>query len=612
MPRQGAEEKRSLETAEAARETEWQQPSFIGELFMGRLRTDLIFPYPEQDAADRRAGDEVLAKVEAFLREHVDADRIDREKQIPEEVIDGLRKLGLFGIKIPKEYGGLGLSQTNYNRIVQLVSSHCASTAVLLSAHQSIGVPQPLKLFGSDEQKARYLPRLAAGAISAFALTEPGVGSDPSKMTTTATLVEDGVAYLINGEKLWISNGPIAELLVVMARTNDPQVERPEITAFIVESATDGFSVAHRCDFMGLKGIQNGLLRFENVRVPRENVIGGIGGGLRLALRTVNTGRLTLPAACGGAMKQVLAMVEGWANERRQWGAPVGHHEAVAAKVARLAADLYAVESVTWLSSALADAAETDIRLEAAMAKLFCSEALWRAVDAGVQIRGGRGYETADSLAGRGEPPLPMERVLRDARINLIIEGTSEIMRLFIAREALDPHMRIAGASATSDRVNWFAAAKFYTKWYPTMWLLRPGRKSAAASGRLVRHMNFVERSARRLARDLFHMMLRHRQGLQRRQLVLGRLVDCGAELFAMSAVIARASTPLAPAGAEELADLFCRQARRRLRELHRSVYRNDDRADYKLARRVLDGGFPWLQDNIVSAWRDREGEGRE
>ena len=197
---------------------------------------------------------------------------------------------------------------------------------------------------------------------------------------------------------------------------------------------------------------------------------------------------------------------------------------------------------------------------------------------------------------------------MRDARINLIIEGTSEIMRLFIAREALDPHMRIAGASATSERINWFAAAKFYAKWYPALWLLRPGRQSAVASGRLVRHLNFVERAARRLARDLFHMMVRHRQGLQRRQLVLGRLVDSGAELFAMSAVIARASTPLAPAGAEELADLFCRQARRRLRALHRAIYRNDDRADYKLARRVLDGGFPWLQDNIVSAWRGRGG----
>ena len=392
MARQGVEEKRSLETAEAARETEWRQPSFVGELFMGRLRTDLVFPFPVQEAADRCAGDEVLARVEAFLRDKVDADRIDREKLIPDEVIAGLRELGLFGIKIPKEYGGLGLSQTNYNRIIQLVTSHCASTAVMLSAHQSIGVPQPLKLFGSEEQKARYLPRLAAGAISAFALTEPGVGSDPSKMTTVATLAEDGEAYLINGEKLWITNGPIAELLVVMARTNDPKEERPEITAFIVESASEGFSVVHRCDFMGLKGIQNGLLRFENVRVPRENVLGEIGGGLRLALRTLNTGRLTLPAACGGAMKQILAMVEGWANERSQWGAPVGHHEAVAAKIARLAADLYAVESVTWLSSALADRATTDIRLEAALAKLFCTEALWRGVDAGVQIRGGRGY----------------------------------------------------------------------------------------------------------------------------------------------------------------------------------------------------------------------------
>ncbi len=512
----------------------------------------------------------------------------------------------MFGIKIAKEYGGLGMSQINYNRIVQLVASHCASTAVLLSAHQSIGVPQPLKLFGTDEQKQKYLPRLAAGAISAFALTEPGVGSDPSKMTTTATPVEDGAAWLINGEKLWISNGPIAEIMVVMARTNDPQAERPEITAFIVEADTPGFSTLHRCDFMGLKGLQNGLLKFENVRVPKENIIEGLGRGLKLALQTLNTGRLTLPAASGGAMKQVLAMATQWANERKQWGAPVGHHEAVAHKLATMAAETFAVESITWLTSALADRHQVDIRLEAAMAKLFCTEALWRCVDAGVQVRGGRGYETADSLAGRGEPAMPMERLMRDARINLIIEGTSEIMRLFIAREALDPHLKIAGASATSDKVDLLGAAKFYATWYPKLWLPRFGLSGDVEVPRRLRgHLRFLERGTRRLARDLFHMMMLHRQGLQRRQMVLGRLVDTGAELFAIVASLSRAASRGAPVGAVQLADLFCRQARRRIAALHRGVYANDDARAYKTARAVLDDQFPWLtRENIISSWR--------
>lgn len=604
MSAQKAEEKRSLEVAEEAREKEWHKPSFVSELFMGKLRPELVFPFPEQDAADRQAGDEVLAKVKAFLASHVDADRIDREKEIPAEVIDGLRKLGLFGIKIPKEYGGLGFSQVNYNRIIELVASHCASTAVMLSAHQSIGVPQPLKLFGTAKQKEKYLPRLAAGAISAFALTEPGVGSDPSKMATTAVQTEDGQAYLINGHKLWITNGPIAELLIVMARTNDPQAERPEITAFVVEGNSSGLSTEHRCDFMGLKGIQNGLLKFDNVRVPAENIVTERGGGLRLALRTLNTGRLTLPAACSAVIKQTLAMSRAWAIERVQWGAPVGRHEAVAAKIADLAADLYAVESLTWLTSAMADREDIDIRLEAAMAKLYCTEAMWRAVDAGVQIRGGRGYETADSLGARGEVPMPIERMLRDARINLIIEGTSEIMRLFIAREALDPHLRIAGASATSNKLDLVGAARFYAFWYPKLWLPRLGAPGGLnLSGPLAGHLRYIERATRRLARDLFHMMARHQQGLQRKQMVLGRLVDSGAEIFAMAAVLARAHSS-ANRKDEQLADLFCRKARRRLATLHRAVYCNDDAFSYMTARQLLEGEFAGLEDNILTTWK--------
>ena len=433
----------------------------------------------------------------------------------------------------------------------------------------------------------------------------PGWDSDPSSMRTTAFPTEDGEAYLINGQKLWTTNGPVADLLVVMARTNDPKEERPEITAFIVEGSSPGLTVEHRCDFMGLKGIQNGLLSFKDVRVPKENMLTEKGGGLRLALRTLNTGRLTLPGACGGAIKQALAMAAQWANEREQWGAPVGHHEAVAHKIGTIAADLYAVESLTWLTSAMADRKETDIRLEAAMAKLFSTETLWRSVDAALQVRGGRGYETADSLKGRGELPVPMERAMRDARINLIIEGTSEIMRLFIAREALDPHMRIAGISASSGKMDLMGSAKFYSRWYPKLWLPRfkPAEGLSLAKG-LRGHLRFVEAATRRLARDLFHMMGRYRQGLQRKQMVLARLVDAGAELFAMSAVLSRASSPGAQAGAERLADLFCRQARRRVRDMHRAVYLNDDEVTYKRAREVLDGKYPWVEENILSTWR--------
>jgi hypothetical protein len=604
MSRKNTEEQRSLETAEAAREAEWTAPSFVGELFMGRLQADMIFPFPEQDPDDRKLGDALLKKVKTFLAKEVDADAIDRNKEIPDKVIEGFRKLGLFGIKLPKEYGGLGMSQINYNRIIELIASHCASSAVLLSAHQSIGVPQPLKQFGTDEQKKKYLPRLAGGEISAFALTEPGVGSDPSSLQTTATRSEDGSSWLINGEKLWITNGPIADQLIVMARTNDPAETRPEITAFLVEGDSPGLSTLHRCDFMGLKGVQNGLLKFDNVRVPHENIVTEQGGGLRLALQTLNTGRLTLPAAACGTMKQALRMARQWSLERVQWGAPVGHHEAVANKIATIAADIFAVESLTWLTSAMADQGTVDIRLEAAMAKLYSSEALWRSVDAALQIRGGRGYETADSLRGRGEHPMPMERLLRDARINMIIEGTSEIMRLFIAREALDPHLKAAGASATSGKANYLKAARFYVGWYPRLWFpFTSSLNNIKIEEPLEKHLRFVARNTLKLARDLFHMLMRYRQGLQKKQIVLGRMVDFGTELFTMTAVISRATSKKAPEGSERLADLFCHQARRRIAGLHRGIYCNDDKLAYAVAREVLDDRFPDLHNNIISTW---------
>jgi len=306
--KENAEKAKSLDVAEDAREQTWKNPSFVGELFGGKIRWDLIFPFPEQSPEDKKIGDEFVAKLEAFLRAKVDADAIDRNSLIPDEVMKGLAELGCFGMKIPKEYGGLGLSQINYNRAVALVASHCGSTAVLLSAHQSIGVPQPLKLFGTPEQKKKYLPMFSKGAVSAFALTEPEVGSDPAKMGTTATPVEDGKYYLINGEKLWCTNGNIADILVVIK--TPPLVvngkEKTQITAFIVEKGMPGFEVAHRCSFMGLKGIQNGLIRFKNVKVPRENIIWGLGQGLKLALITLNTGRLTVPAACTAMAKKSL------------------------------------------------------------------------------------------------------------------------------------------------------------------------------------------------------------------------------------------------------------------------------------------------------------------
>jgi alkylation response protein AidB-like acyl-CoA dehydrogenase len=607
-----ASEKEARDVAEAARESEWSGPSFVRELFLGRFRLDLIHPHPAEDPEETRRARPFLAKLEEFLR-RVDSDMIDRTGEIPEEYVQELRDMGAFGIKIPTEYGGLGLSYTSYVKAMALVTSKDGSLTALLSAHQSIGLPQPLKLFGSDEQKAKYFPRLAKGAISAFALTEVDAGSDPANMHASAAPSDDGKYFVLNGEKLWCTNGTRAELFVVMARTPDAVVngtQRKQITAFIVEADWPGVEVVHRCRFMGLKAIENGVIRFTNVRVPRENIIWGEGKGLKLALITLNTGRLTLPASAAGGAKALLQASRTWAQERVQWGAPIGKHEAVAEKIGMMAANTFAMEAISGLTVGLAEHGHYDIRLEAAVAKMYNTEHGWRIVDDALQIRGGRGYETADSLRARGERPIPIERAMRDSRINLIFEGSSEIMRLFIAREAVDHHFKTAFAlvdkgSTKSERTAALGRVmRFYPTWYPARWIGKgqvPG--SFAEFGSLAGHMRYAERHARKLGRAIFHAMVRFGPKLERRQLVLFRAVDIGAELFAMAAACVRANMLKQQGGheAEALADLFCRAAEQRIDRLFENFYGKYDTEMYKIAQQVLRGEHAWLETGIIS-----------
>jgi len=593
-------EKQARQVAEAARESEWRKPSFGKELFLGRFRLHLIDPWPA--AEPRPDADEYLAKLEAYVRSEVDGARIEREARIPDEVFHGLAQLGAFGMKIDKEYGGLGLSNLHYCKALTLVGSVNPAVSALLSAHQSIGVPQPLKLFGTPAQKKAFLPRLAAGEVSAFLLTEPDVGSDPARLGTVAEPVEGG--YRLNGVKLWATNGTVATLLVVMARVPDKG-----ITAFVVEGDAPGITVERRNEFLGLRGLENSVTRFHDVFVPEENVIGRLGKGLKVALMTLNTGRLSLPAMCVGAGKWSLNIAREWSAKRVQWGRPVGRHEAVAKKIAFIAATTYAMESMLDLCCVIADDDRNDIRIEAALVKLFASEMAWQVADELIQIRGGRGYEKAESLAARGERAVEAEQILRDLRINRIFEGSTEIMHLLIAREAVDAHLAVAGDIIDPDaglgrkaRAGARAGA-FYARWLPT---LAVGRGQVPTGygefGPLAAHLRYVERASRKLARSTFYAMSRWQGKLERKQGFLGRIVDIGAELFAMSAVCvrARAERPDRPEGVE-LADLFCQQARLRAEALFAALWDNTDSLDVKVARRVLDGRYAFVEEGVVT-----------
>ena len=601
-------ERTSREVAESARETEWNRPSFAKGLYLGRCDISLIHPQPASFSTENDDGEEFLRRLTSLL-ERLDGQVIERDSRIPDEYLRDLTALGVFGIKIPREYGGLGLSLTYYGRALMLLTSVHPSLGALVSAHQSIGVPEPVRMFGTPEQKQDYLPRCASGAISAFLLTEPDVGSDPARMSATATRNDDDGTYILNGSKLWTTNGVIAELVVVMAKVPPHSGGPGGISAFVVEADAPGITVTHRNAFMGLRGIENGVTRFNNVLIPVANRLGKEGQGLKIALTTLNTGRLSIPANCAGSGKWSLKIAREWSNARVQWGRPIGRHEAVAQKISFIAATAFALESVFELSAALADSGQKDVRIEAALAKLWSSEMACRIADELVQVRGGRGYETAASLKARGERAVPAEQQLRDLRINRIFEGSSEIMHLLIAREAVDAHLAAAGDLASSDadfRAKAKAAAGasgFYAGWLPHL-VAGPGLSPRSYSdfGLLARHVRYVERASRRLARHTFLGMARWQAKLEHRQVFLGRIVDIGAELFAMAATCSHAKH-LEGQGRREAGDLaeaFCGQARLRVEQLFTDLWRNTDSADYKLARSVLDGRHSWLEEGIL------------
>jgi alkylation response protein AidB-like acyl-CoA dehydrogenase len=604
----------AMELAEDSRQADWEFPSFTAELYKGNFRWDLMHPFPAQSAEDKKIGDDYLEKLKTVCVNDIDPEMIDQNRKMPDESLKALTDIGAFGMKIDTKYDGLGFSMTNYARALTYLGSYCQTSVTWVSAHQSIGVPQPLKIFGTEEQKQKFLPRLAKGEISAFALTEPDVGSDPAKMSTTAEPTEDGEHYIINGEKLWITNGTAASIIVVMAKTPPKVVngrEIPQISAFIVESNMPGYSIEKHCEFMGLNGIANGVLAFKDVKVPKDYMIGKPGEGLKIALTTLNTGRLGLPAASVGGAKLALKEIRKWVNDRVQWGVPIGKHQSIAKKISNAAADTFAMEAIVYLSAAFADHGQKDIRLEAAIAKYFCTEKAWSMTDELIQVRGGRGYETAKSLHNRGDRPFPIERMLRDARIGRIFEGSSEVMHLIIAREAMDMHFKLVmpilmpKPGQKEGKLSLaLKAAKFYAGWLPKLFI--PSGQSFNVkhlNAANQDHLSYVERVSRKMARKMFFTMGKYKQKLETEQLILANFVDVGVDIFAMAATLSYAESKLAEnpndTSPQELADLFCKNARQRIAANFEAVGNNHNSDFDKVGSRYMEGAYEWLEKGV-------------
>lgn len=544
-------EKKQMAQAEEILFSGPEKEGFCKDLFFGKFRDESIMPYPELPASAKKLGDEVLDRVRKFCDAEIDADWIDRNALIPDDVVRGLGDIGVLGMTIKPEYGGLGMSQQNYCRVMEVIGGHCASTAVFVNAHHSIGL-RALELFGTDAQKERWMKPLANGEqTAAFALTEPEAGSDAANVRTRAEPTEDGEHYVLNGEKRWITNGGIADVLTVMARTPDPAEPDGKITAFLVTPDMPGFEVVEqRMEKCGIRGTATGRLKFNGVRVPKENILGPLGKGLRVALTVLDFGRTTFGASCTGAAKYSLERMIHRANTRIQFGKNLGRFELVQKMIAEAAADTYAMESATYHSAALIDSGADDYMMETAMLKVFASERLWQIVNDCLQIWGGAGFFTDQ----------PFERMMRDARLNMIGEGANDVLRCFIASVGL---RHLGKDMETVTRKPWTAFKLI--------------RKPPAVPIKHEHLRYFGRQLGRQIGRFAWTtelVLVKHREGIINRQFIQARIGDIATELFVASCVYSRLSALMVNGTIDELdkmkeyrtGTLYLRMARRRNR----------------------------------------------
>jgi acyl-CoA dehydrogenase family member 9 len=547
-------------------------------MFEGRFVADWVFPYPQLPKSQRQEVEQAVADLERFCDEHLDPERIDREADIPREVIDGLAHLGVLGMTAPASFGGRGFSQMGYCRLLELIGSRCSSTAIFVNAHHSIGM-RALLLFGTSEQKQKWLPDLVSGRkLAAFALTEPEAGSDAGNVQTTAIPTPDGSSFVLNGEKRYITNGAIAGMLTVMARTPIPGSEKTAVTAFLVTPDMPGFQVVEpRMQKLGVRGTATAKLAFRDMFVPRENILGPPGKGLKVALTVLDFGRTTFGACCTGAAKTCLRLATGYSHNRRQFGRTLAEFELVQKKLAHVAAWTYAMEAMTTVTAGLIDRGLEDYMLETAMLKVWSTERLWTIVNDAFQIFGGAAYFT----------DRPLERMLRDHRINQIGEGANEVLLSFIALVGMrGPGLRMKEVADAAKRpwrspttIGRFLSDTLRSRFsYPNIPVRNSNLKTPA---------HRLAKLIRNLSISIQHTLIRHREEVVERQLVQERIAWLAMELFATACALSRWDDELSRGDHtnDAVAAFFIADSMRRAESWLRETRANDDQLVQGAAR---------------------------
>lgn len=569
--------------------------SFMRSLCMGRIEEDIVFPFPELSAEETETLQSVTDSVDDLLGPLEEEFRTwDAQGEMPTEFLQRLREFGMFGLVIPEEYGGMGLSASGYSRTLQQVARHDASVGVTIGAHSSIGI-KGLLLFGTDEQKSRFLPKLATGEmIAAFCLTEPGAGSDAASIKTTAT--RDGDDWILNGSKVWITNGGIADFFTVFAKTGDAE-QRANLGCFIVTRDMEGVSTGPHEDKMGLRASSTTSVYLDNVRVPDANRLGEPNAGFKVAMSILNNGRTGLGGGTVGGMKRLIELASSYAAERKQFGEPIASYGLIKQKLGQMVIDCYATEALVTMVGGLIDRGQDDYAVEAAISKVFGTEALWRTADQALQIAGGNGFMRE----------YPYERFVRDSRINRIYEGTNEILRLFIALTAMKDvgrELREIGTTLEGvfdDPIKGFGILRDYAMRRASLATGFGHRALQGVHNRLQEPAVLVLRSTRQLAQGADRILRKHGRKIIGKQFASRRLADIMIDLFALVCVLSRVDSsvkrngPDAAAREIEILEAFSRQVERRIQENFSRIDDNEDEHIKSLAGHVVElGKFGW------------------